>query len=137
MELNDHGATIRDVWFDMPGQFPRVALDSFVVMPNHVHAIVFLDADDMDQNPDLGMVVQRFKSITTSRYSNGVHCDGWPAFDRSLWQRNFYDHSIRDDRDLDRCRAYIEANPGMWFEDQDISGENRGETCGDRVDTGP
>lgn len=136
MELNDRGAKIQEVWFDIPGEFPRVLLDAFVVMPNHFHAIVFLDAGDIDQNPELGTVVQRFKSITTSRYSNGVHERAWPAYDGRLWQRNYYEHIIRDDRDLDRCRAYIEANPGMWYEDQDYPGEDSGGMQGDRVGAG-
>ena len=44
---------------------------------------------------------------------------GAPAFDSSLWQRNFYEHIVRDERDLDRCRAYIDANPANWPTDPD------------------
>jgi len=72
MTPNAVGAMIDEIWTAMIREFPPVTLDAFVVMPNHVHAIVFLDAEEIEQNPELGIVVQRFKSITTTRYINGV-----------------------------------------------------------------
>jgi REP element-mobilizing transposase RayT len=119
MSTNTIGAMVQDVWHDLATEFPTITLDAFVVMPNHIHGIVFLAADHIEDNPDLGTVVQRFKSITTTRYINGVLDAGWQPFDGRLWQRNYYDHIVRDDRDLDRCRRYIDANPGNWHDDQD------------------
>lgn len=123
MVPNPIGAMVVDVWADMPKEFPTLTLDAFVVMPNHVHAIVLLHADHIELNPNLGTLVQRFKSITTTRYINGVRDEAWSPFDGRLWLRNYYDHIVRDDRDLDRCRRYIEANPGHWFNDQDYAPE--------------
>ena len=63
MRLNQAGLTVERVWLDMPIEFSTVTLDTFVIMPNHLHAIVLLDAESIAINPDLGSVVQRFKAI--------------------------------------------------------------------------
>src|SRR5680860_580332 len=81
MAHNAVGDMIGEIWQAMSGEFPAATLDAFVVMPNHVHAIVFLDAGAIEQNPELGIIVQRFKSITTTRYINGVRDAGWDPFD--------------------------------------------------------
>ena len=119
MILNPIGEMVQSVWADMCREFPLVTLDAFVVMPNHVHAVLMLSSDDIAGNPELGTVVQRFKSIATTRYARGVHERGWLPFEGRLFQRNYYEHIVRDERDLERCRAYIEANPANWNEDPD------------------
>lgn len=119
MLTNMIGEMVHEIWTAMPGEFSSVTLDAFVVMPNHVHAIALMDYREIERNPELGTIIQRFKSITTTRYINGVMEKGWQPFDGRLWQRNYYDHIIRNERDLDRCRAYIEANPANWHHDQD------------------
>jgi REP element-mobilizing transposase RayT len=124
MVTNVIGRMVDEVWHASSSQFPTITLDAFVVMPNHVHAIVLLDADDIARNPELGAGIQWFKTITTIRYTNGVREQGWPPFDGRSWQRNYYEHFVRDDRDLDRCRAYVEANPGRWAEDPDNQPES-------------
>jgi REP element-mobilizing transposase RayT len=113
------GDMIEEIWNSIPEAFPRVSIDGFIVMPNHMHGIVFLEphADDAF-GVSLGDVMKWFKAITTTRYSHGVHDLGWPPYDRRLWQRNYYDHIVRDDRDLERIRAYIEANTANWNEDR-------------------
>jgi REP element-mobilizing transposase RayT len=119
MMRNPVGEMIQEMWLEMEREFPMITLDDFVVMPNHVHAIVLLDSEDIEHNPTLGNVIQRFKSFSTTRYINGVREQGWEPFDGRLWQRNYYEHIVRNDRDLERCRAYIEANPANWNTDQD------------------
>ncbi len=76
MIQNAIGEMVNDVWLNMARDFPAITLDAFVVMPNHVHAILLLDYLDIERNPGLGTVVQRFKSISTSRYVNGVKDQG-------------------------------------------------------------
>ncbi|MGI8482988.1 MAG: transposase [Thermomicrobiales bacterium] len=117
MEINEAGVMISDVWTAIPAHFPRVSLDAFVVMPNHVHGIIWIEPDEFETAPSLGDVAKWFKSVTVSRYSQGVHQRGWPPYDAHLWQRNYYDHIVRDDRDLDRIRLYIEHNPSTWAND--------------------
>ena len=67
----------------------------------------------------MSRVIQAFKSVTTGLYIKGVKERGWEPYDGRLWQRSFYDHIIRDDRDLERIRTYIDANPCRWLEDSE------------------
>ena len=62
-------------------------------------------------------VVERFKSLTTKRYGDGVRTQGWPPYDGHLWQRGFYDRIVRNQYDLGKFRRHIDANPARWFED--------------------
>ncbi|MDQ3653582.1 MAG: transposase [Chloroflexota bacterium] len=112
------GQMVGTVWQEIPGSFPKVTLDSWVLMPNHFHGLLLLDADDIETNPTLGDVMKWFKAITTNRYIHGVRDHGWPRFDGHLWQRNYYDHIVRNDADLDRVRRYIQNNPETWEADQ-------------------
>ena len=64
-------------------------------------------------------VVHRFKTLTTKLYSDGVKQCGWPPYPGRLWQRNYYEHIIRDERSLDRIRQYITENPAHWAEDSE------------------
>ncbi|MFA4835623.1 MAG: transposase [Dehalococcoidia bacterium] len=67
----------------------------------------------------LGRIIQAFKSITTVSYVEGVSRHGWPPFPGRLWQRNYYEHVIRNDDDLNRIREYIQNNPARWSEDEE------------------
>ena len=62
----------------------------------------------------LSDVVQRFKTITTKKYIDAVHQNGWPAFPGKLWQRNYYERFIRNEEELSRTRRYILNNPEQW-----------------------
>jgi len=57
--------------------------------------------------------------LTTVEYVRGVKTKLWSGFQQRLWQRNYYDHVIRDEKDLDRVRRYIEENPARWAYDDD------------------
>jgi REP element-mobilizing transposase RayT len=107
------------VWREMATDIPRITLDAFVVTPDHVHAIVRRSSQGPAGNPTLGDIVQRFKSITTARYSAKVHEGAWEPYDRRLWQQEYFDHIIRDRDDLERSRRYIAANPANWETDRD------------------
>jgi REP element-mobilizing transposase RayT len=115
--LSPAGRMVGDVWSEIPLSFPAVTLDSWVVMPNHFHGLLMLDAENIDTNPTLGEVMKWIKSITTNRYIHGVRDRGWPRFEEHVWQRNYYDHIVRNDADLDRIRLYIEHNPANWVTD--------------------
>jgi len=64
-------------------------------------------------------IVQWFKTMTTNEYIHGVKQFGWPRFDKRLWQRNYYEHIIRNEDDLNRIREYIVNNPLKWELDQE------------------
>ena len=66
----------------------------------------------------LGEIVGAFKSITTNAYIRGVKQNGWPPFHTRLWQRNYYEHIIRDQHSHDEIAAYILENPLHWPDDK-------------------
>jgi len=116
----------------MRRQLPRyhgVDVDAFVVMPNHIHGIIILVGAGPRACPNMGRpqgvaptmslpdVVHRFRSLTTARYQRGVLRDGWLPFPGRLWQRNYHEHVIRDEEDLNRVRQYIIDNPARWEDD--------------------
>ena len=67
----------------------------------------------------LPVIVQRFKSMTTKRYIDGVKQPGWQPFYNKLWQRNYYEHIIRDDNEFNEVKRYILTNPENWAFDRD------------------
>ncbi len=73
--------------------------------------------------PTLGLglpdVVHRFKTMTTKRYADGVRANQWTPFPGRLWQRNYYEHIIRDDQSWQRIREYITTNPLRWHLDRE------------------
>lgn len=117
VRLNMAGTMVAGAWRTMARQFRDVQFDDSVVMPNHVHALLTLPLGDAD-GPELGTIIQAFKRLTPHRYVEGVKACGWPKFDGRLWQRSFHDHIVRNDRDMDRLREYIVANPALWAEDR-------------------
>lgn len=116
MELGAAGRMVQEVWDALPEHYPAVGVDAFVIMPNHVHGVILLDGVS---TLSLGDVIHRFKTLTTKRYSDGVSKAGWPAFSGRLWQRNYYEHIIRDEASLSRIRKYIAENPSRWAEDSE------------------
>jgi len=67
----------------------------------------------------LGDIVGAYKSITTHEYIVGVRERGWPPFEGKVWQRNYYEHIVRNERELDAIRPYIRNNPLQWALDRD------------------
>ena len=84
-------------------------------MPNHFHAIVEIKP----QSPvSLGEVIGAFKSLSTNAYIKGVRNSNWLPFDRRLWQRNYYEHIIRNEVSYYFIAEYIQNNPLRWEEDK-------------------
>jgi REP element-mobilizing transposase RayT len=136
MGLNDAGGTVQSVWEELPQHYVGVNIDEFAVMPNHVHGIIVLqDYPDVGATPrgcpaagqaqgpaptmSLSDVVHRFKSLTTARFRHAAAKSAWPGFCGRLWQRNYYEHIVRDDDELNRIRQYIVVNPLMWEMDRE------------------
>ena len=106
-------------WIRLPQKFASVSLDAHTVMPEHLHGIVLLRCGSVDGSAptvSLSRVVQWFKTLTTNEYFRRVRTESWPAVRAKLWQRSFYDHVIRSERELLEIRRYIESNPGALFE---------------------
>ena len=111
--LNDAGEMVSKQWLALPSRFPSVVLDKFVVMPNHFHGIVGISPDSTDR-PTLGKIIGAFKSITNHNYMTGVNIQNWQPFNKRLWQRNYYEHIMRDDAALEKIQEYIQNNPLTW-----------------------
>jgi len=141
MRLNPLGTMAAASWHAIPHHSPRVVLDEGIIMPNHIHGIIVIqgrgeasalpiyvpkELPKTDASPlrrgrlngtqpgSLSAIVQNFKSIST-RQINGMR--GVPG--TPVWQRNYYEHVIRNDRELDRIREYIATNPLKWALDQE------------------
>ncbi len=136
--LNECGELIEACWNDIPSHFLRVQLDAFVIMPNHVHGILHTlephsaatvgarHAVPLPGNaphrqaerfsrPVVGSIptiVRSVKSATTRRINERRGTPGVP-----IWQRNYYEHIIRDEASLNRIRQYIVDNPARWASD--------------------
>jgi putative transposase len=124
---NAAGSMVIETWKAIPEWYRGASVDAAVVMPNHVHAILWIGASvsaahggDAANSLGLSDILHRFKTLTTYRYIAGVKTAGWPSFDRRLWQRSFYDRVIRDDAELARYREYIAANPLRWSLDPEF-----------------
>ncbi len=154
MRLNDAGIMVRDAWHKIPKHFLHADIDEFVVMPSHFHGIIVIvgaplggahssgiPIDNVETGagtrpaPTLGLgcVVGEFKSITTHQYIDGVRQKDWPPFHGKLWQRNYYEHVVRNEKEMDRIRQYIIDNPTNWTEDEDNPANiihRRGASCG-------
>ncbi len=134
VSLSSVGMIVRDEWFQLPLRRPRVRLDCFEVMPNHLHGIIIIGertsgsiAGDPRVAPtnlgewrpairpkgpaqdSLGAIVGQYKAGVTMRVRREIQRPGY-----RVWQRDYYDHVIRDDEDWDRIRAYIIENPQQW-----------------------
>lgn len=146
MVYSDAGKMAARWWMEINRKFPMVETDESIVMPNHFHGIVILvdpgsvgaDLEDLalhqaetDRGTHAGggthagvplhTVVQWFKTMTTNEYIRGVRQFGWAPFRGKLWQRNYYEHVIRDQVDLERIRRYVTHNPMGWEEDREFN----------------
>jgi putative transposase len=115
------GDMVESCWTQLPAQYPTVRLSTFVVMPNHLHGIILLDTDG-EHAIGLGAVVGAFKSRTTVAYIQGVKAGRYPPFRKRLWQRDYYDRVIRNEREFEAVSAYIVNNPANWHQDDLYSG---------------
>ena len=133
MQLNEFGCIADECWRAIPDHFTNVELGACVIMPNHVHGIIVIN-DGMATNSSpfvgarhasplppcgvkpnsIGAIVGSFKSAVTKRIGRELNATG-------IWQRNYYEHIIRNHEDWDRIHRYIESNPSMWAEDQENS----------------
>jgi hypothetical protein len=72
------------------------------------------EEDNIIYNADIPRIMQWFKTMSTNEYIRGVKDLGWMPFNKRMWQRNYYEHIIRDDGELERIRNYIINNPLNW-----------------------
>ncbi len=99
--------------FEMQNKYSGVTIDSYTVMPDHVHFILVITGEHTGS--PLPEIVQWFKTQSTNEYIRGVKSGLYPPFIKRLWQRSYYEHIIRNRDDLAKTRKYIEENPLRWY----------------------
>lgn len=126
--LNDCGKTVADSWLETNDIRPQIEICDFIVMPNHLHGVVMIRPDcrgtQMRARPvekfgsptsdSISSIIRGFKSATTKRINELRQSPGLP-----VWQRNYYEHVIRDEADMSRVCEYIGQNPARWAEDEE------------------
>jgi len=122
-------------WDKLPTKFTEIQTDELVIMPNHIHGIIFITPEGQShgtaptsgegehmgsplRKPILGRAVQWFKTMTTNDYLKAIRKDQVEPFPGRFWQRNYYEHIIRNEHDLDQIRQYVVDNPAKWEEDE-------------------
>jgi putative transposase len=149
MQLNQYGQIVQLHWQNLPKYHPRLQLDEFVVMPNHMHGIlvlkdnrdVFHDRNDgvgaglvdkfsvekqklsakpaptvdtgIERDRGISEIIRGFKTFSARRINQIRHKPGIP-----VWQRNYYEHIVRDESSFQKIRQYIQTNPIAWEIDQ-------------------
>jgi putative transposase len=142
--INNFGQCVMESWYDLPTHYPNIQLDEFVIMPNHIHGIIILHdkppvgaglrpalvgkgstalskraglrpapTDKNSKNiHGLQEIVRAFKSFSSRKINKIRRRTGQP-----VWQRNYYEHIIRNESDLYNARRYIINNPISWEND--------------------
>ncbi|MFH1301016.1 MAG: transposase [Planctomycetota bacterium] len=139
MKRNSAGDMIEKWWLELTHKFPRVTLYEHIVMPNHFHGIIQIEQEseakgsatevtsikitDQDEQlhsapHSLASIIGWFKSMTMNEYIRQVKTQGWKPFYQRLWQRNYYEHIIRDEEAWHEISDYIRTNPQQWLDDK-------------------
>ncbi len=130
VRLSVIGQIVEQEWKRTAALRLNVSIDEFIIMPNHLHGIIVIHETHPTptqsvetprrgvsttnrrwKSGTLGAIINQFKSKCTKR----IRAAGYPQF---AWQRGYYDHIIRNPRDLDRIRRYIRSNPAQWSLDE-------------------
>lgn len=131
MELSEIGKMAEKYWIEIPVHFPFVKLDTFIIMPNHVHGIIIIDKKDDDYNVETQDVaslklMQKNKFGPQSKnlasiirgFKIGVTKNARMTNPNFAWQSRFYDHIIRNEQSYYRISEYIVNNTLKWKDDR-------------------
>jgi len=127
IRLNEYGEIANKYWYEIPKHYTNTQLDEYVIMPNHIHGIIFIVGAihelPLQQNefPQLiqrrkmllPKIIGRFKMNAAKQINQIRQNHGIP-----VWQRNYYEHIIRNDNELNKIREYIINNPLTWQTDE-------------------
>ena len=133
MKLNEAGEMIKRWYNKIPEKFHDIQYLEYIITPNHFHCILRnVGADpcvcpNASTNPNdilgehmgspLQRIIQWFKTMTTNEYIKHVKNNNWPPFNKRFWQRNYYEHIIRNQRSYEMIADYILNNPCVWEKD--------------------
>ncbi len=118
MQLNECGNIVQEFWNRITMRFSNVRVDVHIVMPNHIHGIIVIadkcrgGVSPPQKKRTLGQIVAYFKYQSTKEILNTPQCGC--STGTTIWQRNYYEHIIRNQEDLNQIRQYIMKNPLKW-----------------------
>ncbi|MDD6271152.1 MAG: transposase [Ruminococcus sp.] len=107
VRLSKIGKVVEEEINNISKIYANVTVENYVIMPNHIHLLVFIDrfSGRTQFAPTISRIIKQFKGVITKRLG------------KSIWQKGFYDHIIRDEYDFQIRWQYIEDNPYRWCED--------------------
>lgn len=108
MRLSACGEIVKKAIVDIPDYYSGLIVDHYVVMPNHIHILLRICADDFGRPvvaPTVSTVMQQLKGAVTKKL-------GW-----NIWQKSFHDHIVRNEKEYLKIWEYIDNNPMNWEED--------------------
>jgi putative transposase len=105
------GEIVSKTLIQLNNRFEQVTLDQFIIMPNHIHVIIIINKTC---EKTLGQIIGAFKSITTLECIKLVKAKQYPGFNKKLWQLNYYERIIRNEKELLETQTYIVNNPAQW-----------------------
>lgn len=121
MQLSNVGKIVQDCWHQIPVNYNNIKLDDFVIMPSHIHGIIWI-VGVIHESPHLRIerrkmiiskIIGRFK-MNSSKLINDIR----NSKGSRVWQRSYYDHIIRNEDDLNNTKQYIQNNPLNWEKDE-------------------
>ncbi|MGV8058230.1 MAG: transposase [Smithellaceae bacterium] len=118
-------------WNELNNKYRNIELYEYITMPNHFHGIIqivdLVKTVVINKTGNIGeynsgehagsplhAMIQWFKTMTTNEYIRNVKQNGWHPFNKKLWQRNYYEHIIRDEKSYQRIAEYIVNNSVNW-----------------------
>ena len=147
IQLNQLGKIVTKQWNDLPNRFPNIQLDQYITMPNHIHGIIRVGAPlagarndfagarnnmvrrDLRANvhrdratarvaPTIGNIIGSYKSLCVHNCLQWIKSNNSSFFIGKLWQRNYWEHIVRNENELNLIRDYIRQNPQKWEMDK-------------------
>jgi REP element-mobilizing transposase RayT len=114
IRLNKYGEIVLSAWEELPQHYRGIVLQEFVVMPNHLHGIIEISRPLSVPAPaivTLSEIVRALKTFSARKINAERNTHG-----TSLWQRNYHEHIIRDEKSYHQISEYIQTNPARWQE---------------------
>jgi putative transposase len=109
VELNDTGLLVEQEWLRTGENIAELKLDAYCIMPNHFHAILWLQNND---TTTLGKIIEKFKATVNHRVNAAQNTPGIP-----FWQPSYHSHVIGSERAVPAMRRYVNDNPVNWSRD--------------------
>ena len=106
-QISNYGLICDKYINNINNKYENVTVDKYVIMPNHIHLIIFLHGTMKASSPTKNIkdIIRSFKTMVTKEIGT------------SIWQRSYHDHIIRDKNDYQKIWEYIDTNVQRWDKD--------------------